>query len=196
VVQSSTDRLKSLVGNLLDMSRISSDSVQVLHEPVTWLDVVPEALAGVPEGAVRVELAPNLPPIDADRGLLERALANIVENAVKYAPGTDVLVQATAGSGVQVGPDGRPYSELRVVDYGGGVPASRVVAMFQPFQRLNDSSAGAGAGAGIGLGLAVAKGFVEAMDGELLAEETPGGGLTMAVRLPLYMGSTESKDDQ
>lgn len=69
------------------MSRISSDSVQVLHEPVTWLDVIPEALAGVPEGAVRVDLAPNLPPMDADRGLLERALANIVENAVRYAPG-------------------------------------------------------------------------------------------------------------
>lgn len=107
VVQSSTDRLKGLVGNLLDMSRISSDSVQVLHEPVTWLDVVPEALVGVPDGAVRVEIAPNLPPVNADRGLLERALANIVENAVKYAPDTDIVVRATAGSSVQVGSDGR-----------------------------------------------------------------------------------------
>lgn len=190
VVQSSTDRLKGLVGNLLDMSRISSDSVQVLHEPVTWLDVVPEALAGVPVGAVRVEIAPNLPPVDADRGLLERALANIVENAVKYAPDTDIVVQATVGSSVQVGPDGRPFGGIRVVDHGGGVPAGRVVAMFQPFQRLDDASVDAG----IGLGLAVAKGFVEAMEGQLLAEETPGGGLTMAVRLPLYVGSAEFKD--
>lgn len=190
VVQGSTDRLKGLVGNLLDMSRISSDSVQVLHEPVTWLDVVPEALAGVPAGTVRVDLAPNLPPLDADRGLLERALANIIENAVKYAPGTGILVQATAGTGVQVGQDAQAYGELRVVDHGGGVPAGRVVAMFQPFQRLDDDSADAG----IGLGLAVAKGFIEAMDGHLLAEETPGGGLTMAIRLPLYVGSAELKD--
>lgn len=190
VVQSSTDRLKGLVGNLLDMSRISSDSVQVLHEPVTWLDVIPEALAGVPDRAVRVEIAPNLPPVDADRGLLERALANIVENAVKYAPGTDIVLQATAGGSVQVGPDGRPFGEIRVVDHGGGVPAGRVVAMFQPFQRLDDADAEAG----IGLGLAVAKGFVEAMGGQLVAEETPGGGLTMAIRLPLYMGPAEFKD--
>lgn len=192
VVQSSTDRLKGLVGNLLDMSRISSDSVQVLHEPVTWLDVVPEALAGVPDGAVRVEIAPNLPPMDADRGLLERALANIVENAVKYAPGTDIVVQATAGRSVQVGPDGRPFGEIRVVDHGAGVPAGRVVAMFQPFQRFDDASADAG----IGLGLAVANGFVEAMGGQLLAEETAGGGLTMAVRLPLYLGSAEFRDGE
>lgn len=192
VVQSSTDRLKGLVGNLLDMSRISSESVNVLHEPVTWLEVVPEALAGVPDGAVRVALAPNLPPVDADRGLLERALANIVENAVKYAPGTDIVVQATAGSGLQVGPGGRPFGELRVVDHGGGVPASRVVAMFQPFQRLDDASTDAG----IGLGLAVAKGFIEAMEGQLLAEQTPGGGLTMAIRLPLYTGPAEFKDDE
>ncbi|WP_411734472.1 DUF4118 domain-containing protein [Paeniglutamicibacter sp.] len=189
-VQSFTDRLKGLVGNLLDMSRLSSDSVQVLHEPVTWLEVVPEGLAGVPVGAVRVELAPNLPPVDADRGLLERALANIVENAAKYASGTDIAVRATAGSSLHAGPDGRPYGELRVVDHGDGVPAGRVVAMFQPFQRLDDASGDAG----IGLGLAVAKGFIDAMDGQLLAEETPGGGLTMVIRLPLHTGSATFKD--
>lgn len=190
VVQNSTDRLKGLVGNLLDMSRVSSDSVHVLHEPVTWLEVVPEALAGVPDGAVRVELAPNLLPVDADRGLLERALANIVENAVKYAPGTGIVIQAQPGSGRHAGPGTRPVGELRVVDHGGGIPASHVVAMFQPFQRLDDASPDTG----IGLGLAVAKGFVEAMEGQLLAEETPGGGLTMTIRLPLYAGPAEFKD--
>ncbi|MFL4478427.1 DUF4118 domain-containing protein [Paeniglutamicibacter sp. ORCA_105] len=191
-VQSFTDRLKGLVGNLLDMSRLSSDSVQVLHEPVTWLEVVPEALAGVPDGAVRVELAPNLPPVDADRGLLERALANLVENAVKYASGTDIVVRATAGGSLHVWPDGRPFGELRVVDHGDGVPADRVVAMFQPFQRLDDASPDAG----IGLGLAVAKGFIEAMEGQLVAEPTPGGGLTMSIRLPLYTGLATFKDDE
>lgn len=190
VVQSSTDRLKGLVGNLLDMSRISSDSVQVLHEPVTWLEVIPEALAGVPRGAVRVDLAPNLPPVDADRGLLERVVANIVENAVKYAAGSDILVQATAGSSLQTDQDHTSFGELRIIDHGTGVPAGRVVAMFEPFQRLDDDSAGVG----IGLGLAVAKGFVEAMEGQLTAGETPGGGLTVVVRLPLYDGAPEASD--
>jgi two-component system sensor histidine kinase KdpD len=59
--------------------------------------------------------------------------------------------------------------------------------MFQPFQRLGDESTGPG----IGLGLAVAKGFIEAMGGELAAEPTPGGGLTMVLRVPLYAGPRE-----
>lgn len=190
VVQGSTERLKGLVGNLLDMSRISSDSVQVLHEPVAWLDVVPEALAGVPHGVVRVEIAPNLPPVDADRGLLERALANVVENAVKYAPGADIVVEATTGNSWQHGSTGKPCGELRVVDQGPGVPHERMAPMFQPFQQLDDNDANSG----IGLGLAVAKGFIEAMGGEILASETPGGGLTMRIRMPLYTEPLDGED--
>lgn len=77
-------------------------------------------------------IAPNLPPMDADRGLLERALANIVENAVKYAPGTDIVVQATAGRSVQVGPDGRPFGEIRGGPWRRGVrwPCCRDVPAF------------------------------------------------------------------
>jgi two-component system sensor histidine kinase KdpD len=179
-----SNRLEALVANLLDMSRIDSAAVSVLHEPVTWLDVVSEALAELPPEAVRVDLAPNLPALDGDRGLLERALANIVGNAVKYAPGSGIVVVATTGGLVAPGIGDRPVSELRVIDHGKGVPAERVVAMFQPFQRLGDE----GNGPGIGLGLAVAKGFIEAMDGELAAEPTPGGGLTMVIRMPLYSG--------
>ena len=181
-IESCNHRLESLIANLLDMSRISGDAVTVLHEPVSWLEVVPEALSGVGEGQVRVELAPNLPPVDADRGLLERALANLVENAVKHAPDSGVVLVATPGG--LLGPvlDGRPASELRVVDHGGGVARDRLAEMFQPFRQLDEQASG------LGLGLAVARGFVEAMGGELTAEETPGGGLTMVVRLPLYAG--------
>ncbi|WP_415853491.1 DUF4118 domain-containing protein [Sinomonas sp. G460-2] len=177
-------RLDNLVGNLLDMSRIDSEALSVLHEPVTWLDVVSEVVEQLPADSVRVDLAPNLPALDGDRGLLERALANIVENAVKYAPDSDIVIVATTGGLLAPGIADRPVSELRVVDHGTGVPTGRVLAMFQPFQRLGDE----GKGAGIGLGLAVAKGFIEAMDGELTAEPTPGGGLTMVLRMPLYAG--------
>lgn len=180
-----SDRLDVLVGNLLDMSRISSDSVTPLLKPVRWSEVIPPALHGLPAGAVRVDLPANMPEVEADAGMLERVIANIVENAVKYAPNTDIVVVGAAGGLSSVVLDGRPAGELRVIDHGQGVPAANVLQMFQPFQRLDDVPATTG----VGLGLAVAKGFIEAMGGTLTAEETPGGGLTMVLRLPLSTGT-------
>lgn len=179
-----TDRLDVLVGNLLDMSRITADSVRPLLRPVRWSEVVPPALRGLPDGAVRVELAANMPAVDADPGLLERVIANIAENAVKYAPGSDVVVSGVPGGLSLSDLEGRPAGELRIIDHGSGVPARNVVDMFRPFQRLDDVPQTTG----VGLGLAVAKGFVTAMGGELSATETPGGGLTMVLRLPLSAG--------
>ena len=179
-----TDRLDVLVGNLLDMSRITADSVRPLLRPVRWFEVVPPALRGLPAGTVRVDLPPNMPAVDADPGLLERVIANIVENAVKYAPGSDITVAGASGGLSTATLDGHPSGELRIIDHGNGVPASNVVAMFRPFQRLDDIPQTTG----VGLGLAVAKGFVAAMGGSLTAQETPGGGLTMVIRLRLSTG--------
>ncbi|WP_255482364.1 histidine kinase dimerization/phospho-acceptor domain-containing protein [Pseudarthrobacter sp. NBSH8] len=78
-----TDRLDQLVGNLLDMSRITADSVRPLLGPARWSEVVAPALRGLPDGTVRVELPANMPTVEADPVLLERSIANIVENAVK-----------------------------------------------------------------------------------------------------------------
>ncbi|MDR6987535.1 two-component system sensor histidine kinase KdpD [Paenarthrobacter nitroguajacolicus] len=180
-----SDRLDVLVGNLLDMSRITSDSVNALIKPVRWHEVIPAALRGVPSGTVRVDLPANLPAIDADAGMLERVIANIAENAVKYAPGSDIVIVASGGGLSTTSLDGRPSGELRIIDHGQGVPADGVVRMFQPFQRLDDVPASTG----VGLGLAVAKGFAEAMGGTLTAEATPGGGLTMVIRMPLSTGA-------
>jgi two-component system sensor histidine kinase KdpD len=183
-IDSYADRLDSLIGNLLDMSRISSGSTAPLTSPVTWRDAIEDALRGLPGGAIRIDLAPNMPAIDADLGMLERVIANIVENALKYAPDSDiVIVGPSSGSGAAT-IEGRPCGELRIVDHGQGVPTADVIAMFEPFQRLDDAPEGLG----IGLGLAVAKGFTEAMGGRLMAEPTPGGGLTIVIRLPLSAG--------
>ncbi|WP_026555851.1 DUF4118 domain-containing protein [Arthrobacter sp. 35W] len=187
-IENYADRLDGLVGNLLDMSRLTSDTVTPLLAPVSWREVLPEALRGAPEGRVRVELPANMPPVDADAGMLERVLANIIENAVKYAPGSEILIVGSVGGAGWSTIDGQPASELRIIDRGRGVPADAVVAMFAPFQRLDDVSYGAAGGTGVGLGLAVAKGFTETMGGVLEAEETPGGGLTMVVRLPISTG--------
>lgn len=183
-IESYADRLEALIAGLLDMSRLSSGAIAPLTTPVTWRDAIEDALRGLPSAGIRVDLAPNLPLIEADLGMLERVIGNVVENALKYAPGSDVvIVGAFPGTGGTV-VNGRPCGELRVVDHGQGVPAGNVVAMFQPFQRLGDAPEGSG----VGLGLAVAKGFTEAMGGQLIAEPTPGGGLTMVIRLPLSFG--------
>ncbi len=180
-----SDRLDALVGNLLDMSRITSDSVNPLIRPARWYDVMPAALQGIPAGRVRIELPGNMPEVEADAGMLERVIANIVENAVKYAPDSDVVIVGAAGGLSHATLGGQPAGELRIIDHGQGVPAESVVRMFQPFQRLDDVPQATG----VGLGLAVAKGFTEAMGGTLTAEETPAGGLTMVIRLPLSPGA-------
>ena len=186
-IEDSADRLDHLIGNLLDMSRITADSVNPLLRGLGWVDVLPDALKGLPAGRIRVEVPPNLPRVEADAGMLERVVANLVENALKYAPEADVVLTARAGEGIALA--GRPASEFCVVDQGTGVAPAAVLDMFLPFQRLNDSQrTDGGRNVGIGLGLAVANGFTEAMGGTLAAEPTPGGGLTMVVTLPLWEG--------
>jgi two-component system sensor histidine kinase KdpD len=189
-IEECSDRLDALVGNLLDMSRITSDSVNPLIKPVRWYEVIPAALHSIPAGRVRVELPGNMPEIEADAGMLERVIANIVENAIKYAPDSDVVLVGAAGGLSHATLGGRPAGELRIIDHGQGVPAESVVRMFQPFQRLDDLPQATG----VGLGLAVAKGFTEAMGGTLTAEQTPGGGLTMVIRLPLSAGAAHDQD--
>ena len=185
-IEDCADRLALLVDNLLDMPRITADTVRPFLQPVLWREVLPRAL---PEGGRVVDvIPPHSPPVDADPVLLERVVANLLENALRYAP--DQVVEFTARSGVP-GPDGRPCGELRIVDHGTGVPPQDLLTIFRPFQRLDDGPVRGG----VGLGLAVAKGFVEAMGGRIEAEETPGGGLTMVVSLPLSEGAAASLED-
>ncbi|MFB0632285.1 ATP-binding protein [Streptomyces sp. AB3(2024)] len=175
-IEDGADRLDHLIGNLLDMSRLQTGTVLPVIRVTDLDEVVPMALAGVPDDSVELDIPETLPMVAVDRGLLERSVANIVENAVKYSPGGQpVHVSASSLAG---------RLELRVADRGPGVPDEAKDRIFEPFQRYGDAPAGAG----VGLGLAVAKGFLEAMDGTLTAEDTPGGGLTMVVTLPIAGG--------
>ncbi|MFW3476859.1 DUF4118 domain-containing protein [Streptomyces microflavus] len=171
-IEEGADRLDALIGNLLDMSRLNTGTVVPLIRETDLDEVVPMALGGVPEDSVELDIPETLPMVAVDRGLLERIVANIVENAVKYSPeGRPVLVSASSA------PD---RVELRVVDRGPGVPDAAKGHIFEPFQRLGDAPRGAG----VGLGLAVARGFTEAIGATLTAEDTPGGGLTMVLAMP------------
>ncbi|WP_327268079.1 DUF4118 domain-containing protein [Streptomyces sp. NBC_01218] len=182
-IEDGADRLDHLVGNLLDMSRLQTGTVTPLIREIDLDEVVPMALGGVPEGSVDLDIPETLPMVAVDPGLLERAVANIVENAVKYSPdGTPVTVAAsTLGDRV----------ELRVSDRGPGVPDEGKRRIFEPFQRYGDAPRGAG----VGLGLAVARGFAESMSGTLDAEDTPGGGMTMVLTLKTAAGHVPAAPD-
>ncbi|MFI0902038.1 ATP-binding protein [Streptomyces sioyaensis] len=182
-IEAGADRLDHLVGNLLDMSRLQTGTVTPLIRDLDLDEVVPMALGGVPEGSVTLDIPEELPIVAVDPGLLERSVANLVENAVKYSPdGTAVLVSASA-LGDRV--------ELRIADRGPGVPDSAKDRIFEPFQRYGDAPRGAG----VGLGLAVARGFAEAMGGTLAAEDTPGGGMTMVLTLRAAPGGPPARPD-
>ncbi|MFD5103326.1 ATP-binding protein [Streptomyces albidochromogenes] len=170
-IEDGADRLDHLVGNLLDMSRLQTGTVTPLIRETGLDEVVPMALVGVPDESVGLDIPETLPMVAVDRGLLERAVANIVENAVKYSPGGTPVSVAASALGARV--------ELRVADRGPGVPDEEKDRIFEPFQRYGDAPRGAG----VGLGLAVARGFAEAMGGTLTAEDTPGGGMTMVLTL-------------
>ncbi|MEU4147429.1 sensor histidine kinase KdpD [Streptomyces parvulus] len=173
-IEDGADRLDHLVGNLLDMSRLQTGTLAPLIREIDLDEVVPLALGGIPEPdeTVDLDIPETLPMVATDKGLLERVVANIVENAAKYSPEAEpVLVSASAIA---------DRVELRVVDRGPGVPDEAKERIFAPFQRYGDVPRGNG----VGLGLAVARGFTEAMGGTLHAEDTPGGGLTMVLSLP------------
>ena len=176
-IDDEADRLNTLVGNLLDMSRLQAGAVVVRATAVGLEEVVAGALAGLSERDVKVEVdvPETLPQVEADPALLERAVANIVDNAIGFSPPAGV-VRVEAG---EVNDRDGHRVVLRVVDRGPGIPVAARTQVFQPFQRPGDNPNGEG----VGLGLAVAHGFVTAMGGELEAEDTPGGGTTMIVGL-------------
>ncbi|WP_152364058.1 DUF4118 domain-containing protein [Microlunatus speluncae] len=177
-IEESADRLDALVGNLLDMSRLQMGTVTPLLAEIDLGAAVDQAIRPI-AGSDRVKalISDDLPLALADAGLLDRVLANIIENALRYTP-AEVAIDVTAAPFHDE--SGRDWVSLRVVDHGPGVPGEGKETLFAPFQRLGDVPRGDG----IGLGLAVARGLTEVMHGELSAEDTPGGGLTMVVDLP------------
>ncbi|HSR94263.1 MAG TPA: ATP-binding protein [Solirubrobacterales bacterium] len=166
------ERLSRLVENLLDMSRLEAGKAEPHREQVDLgevLDAAREAVAH-PE-LVRLALDRELPTVDADAAQLERAFANLIENAIHHGGGRPVQVRSRlVGERIAI----------RVVDQGPGIPESERQRIFEPFQR----GEGNGAGGGSGLGLAIAKGFVEANGGEIAVESVTGQGSSFVVGFP------------
>jgi two-component system sensor histidine kinase KdpD len=171
-IEQSADRLTALVTNLLDMSRIQTGAVNVRPTAVSLARAVRDAIAPL-DGAdrIKIEVDPSLEAI-ADPGLLDRVLANICENSIKYTPPeAGIRIDGTASGG---------RATLRISDTGPGVPSHDQAMLFAPFQRLGDVPQKDG----VGLGLAVARGLTEAMGGTIATEDTAGGGLTFVLDFP------------
>jgi two-component system sensor histidine kinase KdpD len=172
-IDDAADRLDRMVSDLLDMSRLQVGALDLTLRSVALEEVVASALAGLSAApsAVEVDVPDSLPTVLADAALLERAVANLVSNALAWSPdGSPVKIQAgQIGSSI----------DLRIVDRGPGIPREERERIFLPFQRLGDRSNDAG----VGLGLAIARGFIEAMGARLSVDDTPGTGLTMTIRL-------------
>jgi two-component system sensor histidine kinase KdpD len=172
-IEESSDRLDTLVENLLSMSRVQTGVLSLDSRPVPLDAVVAHAvLQTTTAGAtVEVDVPDDLPLVHADPGLLERVIANLLTNASAVSPPDQPIQLRGRADGNDV--------ELHVIDHGPGVAAAERERIFAPFQRLDDRAAG-----GLGLGLAIAKGFTEAMGGTVTPTDTPGGGLTMTIRIP------------
>jgi two-component system, OmpR family, sensor histidine kinase KdpD len=182
-IEESIDQLTALVGNLLDSSRLAAGVVRPELHRVYLEETVQRALVSIGKGATgfyrsaidRVKVDVGDAVVMADAGLLERVLANLIDNALRYAPNS--MVRVNAG---QVG----DRVLINVIDEGPGIPLGAEDQLFEAFQRLGDHDNTTG----VGLGMSVARGFVEAMGGTIAASDTPGGGLTVVVDLAAPQG--------
>ncbi|HTS72116.1 MAG TPA: ATP-binding protein [Gaiellaceae bacterium] len=167
------DRLDRLVANLLDLSRLQAGAAPPEQRDWAIEDVVLEALDGLEAGGrVEVVLPDESPLVHVDPHQIERAVANLVENALRYSPADEPVR-------VQVREIGRDVL-VRVIDHGPGIGSADAARIFEPFQRGGDEDGARGAG----LGLAIARGFAEANGGRVWVESHAGQGATFTLALP------------
>ncbi|CAB4617923.1 unannotated protein [freshwater metagenome] len=173
-IESETDRLTRIVTNLLDLSRIESGVLRPVLRPISLEEAIPSVIyeAGPNHSDIRLEIDNELDEIIADPALLERAIANILGNALLWSPEPDsVAIFAHQKDN---------NAHIHIVDHGPGIPADQHSIVLQPFHRLGDTSVSGG----LGLGLAIADRLIASMNGQLNLRDTPGGGLTVVVTLP------------
>lgn len=165
--EESVDRLTALIDNLLAMSRIEAGAVLVHLEPVSLVEVVARVLIDQPN--VFVDVPDGLPLVTADEGLLERILANLVDNATRHGGGEIEVIARPE-------PDAMA---IAVVDRGSGLSAARLA---EPFAARPGSDR---VSTGSGLGLAIVGGLVAAMGSTVEVGLTQGGGTTVTLRIPV-----------
>jgi len=172
-IESESDQLDRLVGNLLDMSRLQAGALQLnlslnSFEEVAG-DVAARAWHLTHQERLELNFPDDLPLVEFDYGLILQALTNLVQNALRYEPLSQKVQLEGAVKGKQ--------AVLRIINHGETIDFETKARMMEPFFRGKEGR--------IGLGMPIAKGIVEAHHGELWVEDTPGGGATFVIALPL-----------
>ena len=167
IINEQADHMRSMISDLLDVARIETGTLSVHPRPEEIVDIVDEArnafLSGDGRDNIRIDLAPDLPLVMADRRRIVQVLSNLLANAAKYSKQTSAITVAVVRQGVHVA--------VAVTDEGEGIAAERLPLLFSKFSQLNDGTRNAGPnGRGTGLGLAICKGIVEAHGGRVWAE--------------------------
>ena len=166
-------RLERLVENLLDLSRLQAGAARPRPEFWSADELVGQALDHLKDAdRVVVSVPHDLPPARVDAAQIQRVLANLLENALKFSPASEPVTVRFAAT--------RKELLVRVVDRGPGIPESEHELVFEPFHRFE----GAPPTRGAGLGLAIARGFAEANGGRVWVESREGQGATFVLALP------------
>ncbi|MEZ4670336.1 MAG: DUF4118 domain-containing protein [Anaerolineae bacterium] len=172
-IETESDQLDNLVGNLLDLSRLNAGALHLSSAPNSLEDVASDVAARIwqltKQERIKLIFPDDMPLVEFDYGLLLQAVTNLVDNAVRYEPPSQ-LVELR-------GEVQKNKALLKVVNHGETIAESVKEHMMEPFYKGWDGH--------IGLGLPIAKGIVEAHHGELLVEDTPGTGATFIIVLPL-----------
>jgi two-component system sensor histidine kinase KdpD len=184
VVIEASQRLSRLIEKLLDLSLLQAGALERRSVPYSIDEVLHEAVAHVradnPEQPFRLSLDDDLPALAGDPAQLERAFANLFENAARYSAGKPVALRAhRAGDRLRV----------RIVDQGPGIRATEIDRIFLPFYRSPQDAPGHH---GSGLGLAIARGFVELDGGQITVESLPGQGSSFVVDLPFAAAARQT----
>ena len=181
IVNEQADRMRALIGDLLDAGRIDAGTLSIACVPLDLAGPVEQArktfLGGGARHPLRIELAPDLPRVMADGLRIVQVLNNLLANAARHSPASSPIRLAAERDGVHVA--------VSVADEGEGVAPERLPGLFRKHARADGGEAGDGLRR-MGLGLAICKGLVEAHGGRIRAEsDGPGRGTRFTFTLPV-----------
>jgi signal transduction histidine kinase len=185
IIDDESDRLRELIDNLLDSSRLESGSLGMALEPAPLGPVVRDSVQRLegahPEVQIHVEMPDTLPPIRLDPTRIAQVLDNILNNASKYAPGSPVTIRIL---------EGKERVRIEVIDQGPGIPPEHIAHLFERFYRMPQSNNIRGTG----LGLYISRRIVEAHGGEIGVDSEPGKGTIFFFELPLEPNPTQAQE--
>lgn len=182
IAKNEADRMETLIGDLLGLSRLESDTAPITREDIALEQLASEIIEKLRPQADRkritpeVRIPPGLPPVPANRDMLGQALMNLLDNAIKYTQeGGQVWIEARRVAG--------DYVEICVCDNGPGIPSEHLPRVFERFYRVD--KARSRAEGGTGLGLSIVRHIVQRHGGSVRAESRLGKGSRFIVTLPL-----------